>query len=381
VASCRIPLVLDGCFTPVTHLAAATDLEAVTTQAGWSRPLRECSLQAFSEAGYEVAAQVGSAGIDLVFAEPVSGPLRLTLVLEDAPPAAPRVVFSQGLDRVEISVDGVRWATYRYNTTAADLPRPYFHPILGPGAAPFTQDGEFPGTNRGHIWHTGLVLAHQSFTDGNNWQTGSPNYSRMRHVAFDAMESGPAAGRFVERLDWLNVKGDRVVFREVRTVTVPYRSLTSRIIDVETAITCGDQPAVWNATPYQLLAIRLPDGMLVGKGGVLTNSEDGVSPKDGTPAKWLDYSGPVGAQTAGVAILDHPSNPRHPTPFLNFQNQTIGAAPTHREPYSWKPGETLLFRYRVLFHSGNVHQGRVAEEFAAFAVPPRARVETPTLIA
>ena len=123
------------------------------------------------------------------------------------------------------------------------------------------------------------------------------------------------------------------------------------------------------------------DAMLVGKGGVMTNSEGQTNPKDGTPARWLDYSGAIEGRAAGVALMDHPANPRHPAPWLNFQNQTFGPAPTHREPYAWEPGESLRFRYRAFFHAGDVRQGKVVEEYAAFTTAPRVRIEPPVRLA
>lgn len=291
----------------------------------------------------------------------------------------PRAVLSQGPESVEIWLDGTRFALYRYNTSDPELPRPYFHPILGPTGAPLTQDGEIPGTKQAHFHHTGLVLAHQKFTDGNNWQIG-PNFSRMRHQCFDVMQSGPLAGRFVERLEWLNVKGDRVLFREVRTVTVPMREASGRTIDIDTTITCGDTAVVWEATPYHLLAVRPPDEMLAAHGGTITNSEGMKNPADGVPAQWIDYSGPHGGGTAGVALFNHPSNLRHPTPCLNFANQTIGLSATHREPYAWKPGESLRFRFRALFHAGDAAQAQVQREYEAYAQPPKAQIGPPVSV-
>ncbi len=114
--------------------------------------------------------------------------------------------------------------------------------------------------------------------------------------------------------------------------------------------------------------------MLVGKGGVITTSEGEANPKDGAPVRWIDYSGPSGASPDGepctphgAALFDHPQNPRHPTPCLNFQNQTLGLAPTHREPLSWQPGQSRRFRFRAYFHMGEVKAGKVAEEFDRWA--------------
>jgi len=30
-------------------------------------------------------------------------------------------------------------------------------------------------------------------------------------------------------------------------------------------------------------------------------------------ADWCDYYGSIGGKTVGIAMFDHPSNPRHPT--------------------------------------------------------------------
>ena len=372
------------------------DLPQVVAHAGHEGALELERLEATLPDGLEVPVQylpavpglgaAGAASVALALPAGMDG-ARLTLRVPAVTGAAleskaARVVFSQGPASVFLGVDGVPFATYRYQTADPALPRPYFHPIMGPAGVAITQEGEFPGTTRGHIWHTGMVLAHQNFTDGNNWQTGSPNYSRMRHVAFDAMESGPLVGRFVERLEWLSVKGDRVVFRETRSVTLPAGepggSWSRRRLDVDTTITCGDSPATWNATPYHLLAIRLPDEMLVGKGGAITNSE-GILNREtaGAPARWLDYSGPLGGKVCGVALFDHPKNPRHPTPWLNFENQTIGAAPTYKEPLAWSPGQSVRFRYRVYFHTGDVTTGGVAEEYTAYASDPAVRIGQP----
>jgi hypothetical protein len=367
-----------------TLVSLEADLPLLAAHAGSDLPLTLSGLTAQMPDGRKLGAQylAGTAAPRIAVLLPAdvaaAGGVRLNVIAAaDAAPQPVRVLFSQGAHQVEIQLNGSPFATYRYDTRDPELPRPYFHPLLGPAGVPITQDGEFPGTNKGHLWHTGLVIAHQNFTDGNTWQTGSPKFSRMRHVAFDVMESGPLLGRFIQRLEWLNVAGDRSVFHEIRTVTVPSRTGQRRFLNVDTTLTCGDQPAVWNATPYHLLAIRVPDAMLVSQGGTITNSEAQRNPPDGTPARWLDYSGPLGSATAGVALFDHPQNPRHPTRWLNFQAQTIGAAPAHQEPLTWKPGESHRFRYRVYLHAGDVTQAAVAQEYAAYVAEPLARVGPP----
>jgi methane monooxygenase PmoA-like len=390
--SYQIPLDLDLTAVPAraVEIAVPVDLPLLIAHTGEERPLDLEHLSARLPDGRPLPAQYLPGSGDTMAQVFLSLPAdvaalngaRVTLLAAPQEGRAtggrtPRVVFSQGPDSVELLIDGARFAVYRYNTTDPDLPRPYFHPITGPAGVPITQEGEIPGTKQAHFHHTGLVLAHQNFTDGNNWQIG-PNFSRMRHLAFDVMQSGPVQGRFVQRLEWPSAKGDRIVFRETRTVVLPARDAKSRCLDIDTTLTCADQPATWNATPYHLLAIRVPDAMVVDRGGVITNSEGKTNNATaGAPARWLDFSGPLGGSTCGVTIMDHPQNLRHPVPWLNFENETVGAAPTYKEPYTWKPGEAQRFRYRVYFHTGDVKAGNVAQEYEAYITAPKARIGPP----
>lgn len=384
----EVPVTLDLRALPTapTELFVDMDLPQLLAHAGYEGPVSLAHRARLGSAP-EVAAQVVEGGVVLSLPSRLKGEAEGTVLLVAGEPADPteaprgrgQVLFSQGPDAVEITIDEAPFATYRYNTADPELPRPYFHPILGPSGVSITQEGEVPGRKVQHFHHTGLVLAHQNFTDGNNWQIG-PNFSRMRHLAFDVMQSGPVLGRFVQRLEWPSAKGDRVVFREARTVTVPRRQASRRVLDVDTTITCGEQPAVWKPTPYHLFAIRVPDAMVVASGGAITNSEGQTNQATaGALAKWLDFSGPL-KDTCGVAIFNHPQNPRHPTAWLNFENETVGAAPAYREAMVWEPGQSRRFRYRVYFHSGDVKGGSVAQEYEAYIAAPSSLIGAPRRI-
>jgi hypothetical protein len=91
----------------------------------------------------------------------------------------------------------------------------------------------------------------------------------------------------------------------------------------------------------------------------------------GERAPWCDLSGRLDGGfrlTAGVAFLDHPSNPRHPTPFyshpapVNFLN----AAFLFHEPMTMAEHATLRLRYRVLVHDGAWEAERLAAEFERY---------------
>jgi hypothetical protein len=93
-------------------------------------------------------------------------------------------------------------------------------------------------------------------------------------------------------------------------------------------------------------------------------------------ADWCDYCGPVGGKTVGVAIFDHPDNPRHPTWWHVRDYGLFAANPFGIHDFEKKPkgtgdstlpaGQSITFRYRFYFHRGNETQARVAERYQEY---------------
>lgn len=308
----------------------------------------------------------------------------LTLFVEEVAAQQPEaknhaVQLRQGQDAVEVAIDGKPFVTYRFNTKSPELPRPYFHPLIGPSGQTITQLGEVPGKREKHFHHTALWIAHQNFQAKgepacDNWQIGRPNSSKIDHVRFDSVQGGPLAGRFIERLRWLNVKGNRTLIEETRTVTFPRLPPERRVIDFDLRLRAHELPVTFNRTPYHLLAVRVLDALLPGKGGVITNSAGTENPPDAAVAQWIDISGRLGDAWQGVALFNHPRNFRHPTPCLQFARQTIGLSPTHAQPFTLEPKEELRLRYRVYVHAGNVKEARVEAEYQAYIKQPLTRL-------
>lgn len=288
------------------------------------------------------------------------------------PKAAP-VSIHKSEGNLEVSVDGKPFFTYHYDTDRPDLRRPLIHPLHAPSGAIITQMGEVPGKRTAHYWHTGLWLSHQKFTQGNNWQLDADpeakprKYSSLLHRGFDKITSGDV-GRFVERLEWDNIKGDAILVEETRTVTIPRRPADRRVIDFDLVLKVRGQPVTLMATPYHILAIRAVNSMVpaFNKDAFFTNSEGQKNPKDGAPAKWIDVTGPLESKMVGVSLFNHPENFRHPTPCLNFANQTIGLSPTHQQPHTLAPKESLRLRFRVLVHAGTLAEAKVSQEYDAY---------------
>jgi len=84
----------------------------------------------------------------------------------------------------------------------------------------------------------------------------------------------------------------------------------------------------------------------------------------------LEYSGLVNGAPAGIAIFDHPGNPRSPTPWyviLSSEMSFFSPALLCFEPMTLRPGERLTLRYRVIVHPGRWDAGRLDAEYRVFA--------------
>ncbi len=128
------------------------------------------------------------------------------------------------------------------------------------------------------------------------------------------------------------------------------------------------------------MAIRLAETMRlkgkVGKGHIV-NSE-GVKDGEtwGKRARWVDYYGPVEGQTMGVAIFDHPQNPRYPTWWHVRDYGLFAANPFGLHDFEKKPagagdlqvksGDKVTFRYRICLHRGDDREANIAAKYAEY---------------
>ncbi len=85
-------------------------------------------------------------------------------------------------------------------------------------------------------------------------------------------------------------------------------------------------------------------------------------------AAWADYSAKFGAGDAisGVAILDHPSNPNHPTTWLTRHYGVLNPTWPALETAVLEPGKPVTLRYRLVIHRGGAVEAGVADACAAW---------------
>jgi hypothetical protein len=281
--------------------------------------------------------------------------------------------------KLRIEVGGQLFSEYNYQGGS----RPFLYPLLGPGGLPMTRNWpmkEVEGEERDHPHHRSFWWAHGAVNGHDFWSEGT-NAGKTVHDKFLEVKSGPDFG-LIRTANKLVAKDGTLVATDERTIRIHNRA-DDRIIDFEVTIHASQGALTFGDTKEGTMALRLNESMRLVRNkkpgeGHIVNSE-GVRDGEtwGKRAKWVDYYGPVDGQTVGVAIFDHPQNPRHPTPWHVRDYGLFAANPFGIHDFEKKPagtgdfkvaaGESVTWRYRFYFHRGDEKQAKVAETYAAYA--------------
>lgn len=280
-------------------------------------------------------------------------------------------------DKIKVEVNGKLFTEYNFK----DVPRPYFYPVIGPTGVNITRNWpmkEVENEDRDHIHHRSLWFTHGSVNGQDFWAEGDKS-GKIVHDKFLEISSGPQAGVIRSQNKWVAVNG-QIICTDTRTHKF-YSQPDGQIMDFEVTIHASHGGVTFGDTKEGSMAIRLGPTMQVeGKiagGHIINSSGDRDNSAWGKRAIWCDYYGPIDNQVIGVAIFDHPQNPKHPTWWHVRTYGLFAANPFGVHDFEKKPagtgnivipnGQSLAFKYRFYFHKGDEKQGRVAERYREYA--------------
>jgi sugar phosphate isomerase/epimerase len=289
------------------------------------------------------------------------------------------VKIEEAGDKLRVEINGKLFTEYNYQ----NVPRPFFYPVIGPTGVPVNRHWPMKDINpdeaKDHIHHRSLWFTHGEINGHDFWGEGRGS-GKIVHDKFLKVSSGPETGEITSTNKYVANDG-QVVCTDTRTHKF-YNTTDGQIMDFEITIHASEGDVVLGDTKEGSMAIRLtPTMRLKGKvgNGHIVNSEGHTDGKTwGKRAAWCDYYGPVDDQVVGVAIFDHPSNPKHPTWWHVRDYGLFAANPFGVHNFEDKPkgvgditipaGESLTFKYRFYFHKGDEKQGKVAEHYNEYAV-------------
>ncbi len=143
----------------------------------------------------------------------------------------------------------------------------------------------------------------------------------------------------------------------------------------------GKEPVELGQTTFGFLAVRVAQCLTpFDGGGEILNARKQRNEQNVhlQRAEWLDQSGPIlPDRWSGIAMLDHPANPNHPTMWHCRNDGWAGAAFCGEKPYTVEAAQPLRLRYRLVLHRGDAVQGHVADQWQAYAAVTNVQLGEP----
>lgn len=304
--------------------------------------------------------------------------------------SAERVAVRRLEDRVRVEVGGRTFTEYVFR----GVPKPYLYPLVAADGTELTR--AFPlrtdvaGEETDHLHQRSLWFAHGKVNGVDFWNENGANKGK---IVCDSVAQSAAEGTatILARNRWVAPDGAIYLTDDTRIRIQPVPD-GGRWLDYEVTLQApAERPVVLGDTKEGSMAIRLPRWMTLPRTGQKTTGGEGTIVNDrgardgatwGKRAAWVDYHAPKGGQIYGVALFDHPQNPRHPTwwqvrdyglfaanPFghHDFEGTREKPLPANLGDLTIPAGGRVTFRWRFYFHLGDEKTANVAEHYRDYA--------------
>jgi hypothetical protein len=308
-------------------------------------------------------------------------------------PLCAQVKFTQqGKDKISVEIDGKPFTDFYIGPQAA---KPYLHPLRTADGKVVTRGfpmvADIPGEAHDHPHHRGLWFTHGDVNGYDFWanEESQPGVGkgkgRVVLERVDKLAPGKKSGTISAGFAWKIPSGETLLL-ESRKMTF-YSDPQLRTIDFDITLS-PQQELKFGDTKEGMFAMRLaapleeaqPKDIVEPKRtGKMVNAQNKQGEKNvwGKRSEWLDYSGRIDGAVVGVAVFDHPSNPRYPTywharAYGLLAANIFGLHDFERDPsrdgsLSIRPGQPLRFRYRVIVHPGDVYAAGIHDAYESWA--------------
>ena len=300
-----------------------------------------------------------------------------------------QVKIEKGDQTVSVEIDGKPFTTFYYGPQSG---HPYLHPLRAATGTIVTRAypmEKVPGESTDHQHHRGLWFGHFDVNGYDFWSNEKDYKTKNRGnivlKSVDDVKSGKKQGSITVTMEWLDPQGVALV-RENRTMTF-YAGNADRRMDLDFKLTALSQ-VTFKDEKDGLFAIRVAAGLEEKekksladppRTGLMVNAEGCKTEAEcwGKRSNWMDFHGELQGEKVGIAILDNPANPRHPTYWHARGYGLFAANPfgvkeftkdkTQDGSMTLKAGDQLRFQYRVIIHPGDEKTADIAGEYAKYA--------------
>jgi len=276
-------------------------------------------------------------------------------------------------DQIQVTVNGKPFTTFHYGEESG---KPYLAPVRSASGKVVTR--RFPmedtqGESRDHLHHTGLWFSFDDVNGTKLWEN-DPSYTKphMGRIVVRNAEWKKGEPVLTVTMDWRDTDG-KVLLTENRKMTFAGDDKL-RAIDFEIILTAA-QDVVFGDTKEGAFAIRLDDAFTEKRGGKMTDADGRATMAKvwGKRSNWVDYTTDLQGERIGVAMFDHPQNPRHPTYWHARDYGLFALNPFGQNAFDpaqpeshWKlaNGQSLTFRWEVVIHSGDANVAELYKKYA-----------------
>jgi len=279
---------------------------------------------------------------------------------------------------------------WKFNYDSKLAPKPFFHPVAVAGGAPLTWQSP-----PDHPWHHALWFSWKYLNKINYWEPnkeGVPDgATEWSNVKVDTRPDYSA--RIEMDLQYRPQKAEKPVLTEKRVVVISAPAADgSYQMDWAMAFTAGAEDVKLDRTPiagqpggvpwggYAGLSVRFARELKDVRVEATADKGKFENQRYGFSATATDYNGVIDGGEAGLAILDHPSNPRHPTRWYAIADPKqpfwyINAAFLQLEPYVLPAQQTITLRYRLIVHPGRWTSEQLEQKHKQYSSEPATQLK------
>lgn len=252
----------------------------------------------------------------------------------------------------------------------AQLRRPYVYPVIGPSGRPLTRMGH-PGDPDTHSHHNSVWFSFSDLDGVDFWSDRGGG--RIRHRRLVHLDDGDEGALAIAEALWL-APDEAPLLRERTHLAVRLLPRNEWLLIADLRLEAARRPVRIGRGSFGPVGVRMAKWIGVHHGGGRVRNSEGAEGEAAIfrkPARWVDYAGQVSPGIVeGIALLDHPDNPRHPTPFHVREDGWMGVMPAADAPLVIEPETPLRLRYGLYVHSGIPEAGAVSAVWTRFAREP-----------
>ena len=304
----------------------------------------------------------------------ISGCLLLAWSVIAAPPARPAgTKFTWRQTEMSVALLNDKHVVWRH-VHDRKIGKPYMRIGLLDGTE-LTRPWPIPkGYSRSdHTWHKALWWSWKAIDGVNYWEK---NQQGTDPVKVEVTTNADGSARILMAISY-HLPDKPPVAREERLIEVgPPDAAGGYLIKWRATFTpAGKKDVVFNRNSYGGFAIRMAaefcgDPKAGKPGWTFVRSQEQKKTKG---ARWMAYCGVAqNGKPAGIAIFDHPDNPRHPALWQTRSHYPyLNPSFTCEEDYTLSPGKPLVLKYGVLVHDGKATGETLEKAWRNFASPEK----------